>query len=174
LSIASISHFAICYILEINFQQVRMAAQSPVNKYDDYTVVSTPTNQADKQVIEDVETIFEEDKTFSSLPWHTKLFWGLFYLTLALASLYFFMVAVKWIGDFFTSLLGCEAKDAFDFANNPVAGFMIGTIATTLFHSPDTVTPITVDLVGASGLTVRKLVPITMGVNVGRYYDPIM
>jgi len=155
-----------CYNFLSCERQTIVATRNSASKYDDYNIVATPTNQADKQVI--------EDKTFSSLPWHTKLFWGLFYLTLALASLYFFMVAVKWIGDFFTSLLGCEAKDAFDFANNPVAGFMIGTIATTLFHSPDTVTPITVDLVGASGLTVRKLVPITMGVNVGRYYDPIM
>ncbi|KAG9398092.1 hypothetical protein AC1031_015012 [Aphanomyces cochlioides] len=120
------------------------------------------------------EAGYEEDKTFSTLPWYMKIFWGLFYLCLALASLYFFMVAVKVIGDSFALLLGCEAKAAFKFSDNPVAGLMVGVVSTALLHSSGTVTSITVALVGAKGLTVRQGVPIIMGANVGTCVTCIM
>jgi sodium-dependent phosphate cotransporter len=93
---------------------------------------------------------------------------------MALGSLYFFMVAVKIIGESFTLLLGCDADSAFDFAHNPVAGLMIGTIATALLHSSGTVTSITVALVGSGGLSVRQAVPVIMGANIGTCVTCIM
>ncbi|KAF0705749.1 hypothetical protein As57867_005665, partial [Aphanomyces stellatus] len=117
---------------------------------------------------------FEEDKTFTNMSVAMQLVWGCFYFCLAMASLYLFMVAVKVIGDSFALLLGCEAKAAFDFAHNPVAGLIVGIIATAILHSSGTVTSITVALVGAKGLTVRQGVPIIMGANVGTCITCIM
>ncbi|ETV91650.1 hypothetical protein H310_13896 [Aphanomyces invadans] len=84
------------------------------------------------------------------------------------------MVAVKVIGESFSLLLGCEAKSAFEFSNNPIAGLMVGVVATALLHSSSTVTSVTVALVGAKGLTVRQGVPIVMGANVGTCITCIM
>ncbi|KAF0696314.1 Aste57867_12922 [Aphanomyces stellatus] len=91
------------------------------------------------------EAGYEEDKTFSNLPLHLKLFWGVFYFCLSIASPYFFMVAVKG-----------------------------GVVATAVLYSSGTVTSITVALVGAKGLTVRQGVPIIMGANVGTCVTCIM
>ncbi|EQC30235.1 hypothetical protein SDRG_12085 [Saprolegnia diclina VS20] len=138
-----------------------LAGRSP-NAAIDYT-------DADEEI-----KLEEEDKTFANLPWYMKLFWGIFYFVLAMSSLYFFMVAVKWIGESFSLLLGCEAKSAFAFADNPIAGLMVGVVSTAMLHSSGTVTSITVALVGAKGLTVRQGVPIIMGANVGTCVTCIM
>ncbi|RHZ00059.1 hypothetical protein DYB35_011855 [Aphanomyces astaci] len=152
--------------------------------------MSTPTPHADYNELKKDTTValddqvaymhqleeagVEVDTTFSSMPLPLKIFWGVFYFCLALTSLYFFMVSVKVIGESFSLLLGCEAKSAFEFAHNPVAGLMVGVVATALLHSSGTVTSITVALVGAKGLTVRQGVPIIMGANVGTCITCIM
>ncbi|KAL4123838.1 hypothetical protein PRIC2_009684 [Phytophthora ramorum] len=103
-----------------------------------------------------------------------RIAWGIVYTFASLAALYFFMVAVKFIGDGFTLALGCDTKGAFDFANNPVAGLMIGTVATALLHSSGTVTSIVVALVGSGGMTIRQGVYVIMGANVGTCVTCIM
>ncbi|KAG6951200.1 hypothetical protein JG688_00013831 [Phytophthora aleatoria] len=103
-----------------------------------------------------------------------RIAWGIFYTIASLAALYFFMVAVKFIRDGFTLALGCDTKGAFDFANNPVAGLMIGTVATALLHSSGTVTSIVVALVGSGGMTIRQGVYVIMGANVGTCVTCIM
>lgn len=89
------------------------------------------------------------------------------YTVLALSALYLFLVSVKLVGDSFALMLGCKAKGAFDFADNPVAGIMIGVVATALVQSSSTTTSIAVALVGANALTVRQAVPVVMGANIG-------
>ncbi|KAG3110971.1 hypothetical protein PI124_g1242 [Phytophthora idaei] len=103
-----------------------------------------------------------------------RIAWGIFYTIASFAALYFFMVAVKFIGDGFTLALGCDTKGAFDFANNPVAGLMIGTVATALLHSSETVTSIVVALVGSGGMTIRQGVYVIVGANVGTCVTCIM
>ncbi|CEG50060.1 sodium-dependent phosphate [Plasmopara halstedii] len=103
-----------------------------------------------------------------------KILRGILYGVASVAALYFFMVAVKLIGDGFTLALGCDTKGAFDFADNPVAGLMIGTIATALLHSSGTVTSIVVALVGSGGMTIRQGVYVIMGANIGTCITCIM
>ncbi|GMF10887.1 unnamed protein product [Phytophthora lilii] len=116
------------------------------------TVVLTPTATDDPafkyDLKEDDPAEELEEETYKKKTLQQKILWGTFYIVASLAALYFFMVAVKFIGDGFTLALGCDSKGAFDFANNPVAGLMIGTISTALLHSSGTVTSITVALVG--------------------------
>ncbi|RHY06146.1 hypothetical protein DYB36_011796 [Aphanomyces astaci] len=154
--------------------------QTPQVDYDDFTKgqkIHSPhliLANEDVVVAQLEEAGYVEDKTFAGLPIHLKILWGLFYFCLSLASLYFFMVAVKVIGESFSLLLGCEAKAAFEFAHNPMAGLIVGGLATAILHSSGTVTSITVALVGAKGMTVRQGVPIIMGANIGTCITCIM
>ncbi|GMF39626.1 unnamed protein product [Phytophthora lilii] len=112
---------------------------------------------------------YKENKTLAE-----KITWRGLYTFASLIALYFFMVAIKFIGDGFTLALGCDTKGPFDFANNPVAGLMIGTVATALLHSSGTVTSIVVALVGSGGMTIRQGVYVIMGANVGTCVTCIM
>ncbi|GLE09158.1 hypothetical protein PINS_up020749 [Pythium insidiosum] len=103
-----------------------------------------------------------------------KVFLGISFFLLAMASLYFFMVAIKLVSEGITLAAGCGTKGAFNFANNPIAGLMIGTMSTALIHSSSTITSITVALVGTNSLTIRQAVPIVMGANIGTCVTCIM
>ncbi|KAJ0394804.1 hypothetical protein ATCC90586_001519 [Pythium insidiosum] len=103
-----------------------------------------------------------------------KVLLGITFFLLAMVSLYFFMVAIKLVSEGITLAAGCGAKGAFDFASNPVAGLMIGTISTAIIHSSSTITSITVALVGTNTLTIRQAVPIVMGANIGTCVTCIM
>ncbi|KAG2932860.1 hypothetical protein PC119_g1011, partial [Phytophthora cactorum] len=83
----------------------------------DYEKVTTPnldprpssivsdTNQKHGDDVDD-----EEEDSYSKKPLQEKIVWGIIYGTASLAALYFFMVAVKLIGDGFTLALGCDTK----------------------------------------------------------------
>lgn len=96
-----------------------------------------------------------------------KVLTGVLFTLLSFLALYAFMVGIKLIENGLTLALGCDLKGAFDFANNPIAGLMIGTVATALIHSSSTVTSIVVALVGTGAMTVRQAVAVVMGANIG-------
>merc|ERR1740138_1726253 len=55
----------------------------------------------------------------------------------------------------------------FDGLSNPVAGLMVGIIATVLVQSSSTSTSIVVSLVGSDAMSVRVAIPVIMGANIG-------
>lgn len=79
---------------------------------------------------------------------------------------YLLLVAVSLIGSGFKIAAGDQARELFAFASNPVAGLVIGTVATALIQSSSTVTSIIVGLV-AGGLPVGIAIPMVMGANIG-------
>ncbi len=79
---------------------------------------------------------------------------------------YLLLVAVSLIGGGFKISVGDQARDLFAFASNPVAGVVVGTVATALIQSSSTVTSIIVGLV-AGGLPVSIAIPMVMGANMG-------
>ncbi|RLU02023.1 Na/Pi symporter [Ketobacter sp.] len=79
---------------------------------------------------------------------------------------YLLLVAVSLIGGGFKLAAGDQAKELFAFASNPVAGLVVGTVATALIQSSSTVTSIIVGLV-AGGLPVGIAIPMVMGANIG-------
>lgn len=86
---------------------------------------------------------------------------------LAVAGLVYLLIcAVGMIGSGFKAATGDQAKELFEFANNPFAGLVVGTVATALIQSSSTVTSIIVGLV-AGGLPVEVAVPMVMGANIG-------
>jgi sodium-dependent phosphate cotransporter len=80
--------------------------------------------------------------------------------------LYVLLVAVSMVSSGFKWSVGEQAKTLFEFASHPVAGLMIGLIATALIQSSSTVTSIIVGLV-AGGLPVETAIPMVMGANIG-------
>ncbi|WP_318451603.1 Na/Pi symporter [Photobacterium leiognathi] len=80
--------------------------------------------------------------------------------------LYLLLVAVSMVSSGFKWSVGEQAKTLFEFASHPVAGLMIGLIATALIQSSSTVTSIIVGLV-AGGLPVETAIPMVMGANIG-------
>ncbi|OEE57575.1 sodium:phosphate symporter [Enterovibrio norvegicus FF-454] len=80
--------------------------------------------------------------------------------------LYILLVAVSMVGSGFKWAAGDEARTLFEFASHPVAGLMIGIVATALIQSSSTVTSIIVGLV-AGGLPVETAIPMIMGANIG-------
>ena len=82
------------------------------------------------------------------------------------ALIYGLLIAVGMIGTGFKTAAGDQAKALFEFASNPFAGLVIGTVATALIQSSSTVTSIIVALV-AGGLPVGIAIPMIMGANIG-------
>jgi sodium-dependent phosphate cotransporter len=80
--------------------------------------------------------------------------------------LYLLLLAVSMVGSGFKLATGEHAKTLFEFASHPVAGLMIGLVATALIQSSSTVTSIIVGLV-AGGLPVETAIPMIMGANIG-------
>eukprot|EP00438_Fugacium_kawagutii_P014971 Skav234173 [mRNA] locus=scaffold572:325088:327312:- [translate_table: standard] len=84
-----------------------------------------------------------------------------------LASLYFFLFGLDLMGGSFSALGSKGAGNLFTFSDNPIAGLMVGILATVLVQSSSTSTSIVVGLVGAEVLSVRQAIPIIMGANIG-------
>jgi sodium-dependent phosphate cotransporter len=80
--------------------------------------------------------------------------------------LYLLLLSVGMVGSGFKLASGEHAKTLFEFASHPVAGLMIGLVATALIQSSSTVTSIIVGLV-AGGLPVSLAIPMVMGANIG-------
>lgn len=81
--------------------------------------------------------------------------------------LYFFLFSLDLMGASFKVLGGCTAGALFDGISNPIAGLMVGILATVLVQSSSTSTSIVVSLVGAGGMSVRNAIPVIMGANIG-------
>ncbi|CAJ1342250.1 unnamed protein product [Effrenium voratum] len=84
-----------------------------------------------------------------------------------LTALYFFLFGLDLMGGSFGALGGKRAGQLFTITDNPIAGLMVGILATVLVQSSSTSTSIVVGLVGAEVLTVRRAIPIIMGANIG-------
>lgn len=98
--------------------------------------------------------------------WH---YFGKF--VLLLGFLFIFICSLSFLGDSFQLVGGKTAGKAFSknkILSNPVAGLMIGVLATVVLQSSSTTTSIVVSMVGGGELlTVSLAIPIIMGANIG-------
>ena len=81
---------------------------------------------------------------------------------------YLLLIGVNVIGDGFKWVSGGKegAAAIFAFARDPLAGVILGVLATALVQSSSTVTSVIVGLV-AGGVPVEIAVPMIMGANMG-------
>ncbi len=83
-----------------------------------------------------------------------------------IALVYILIFAAGLIGTGFKTIAGEQTQQLFEFAKNPFAGLLVGTLCTALIQSSSTITSIIVGLV-AGGLPVAIAVPMIMGANIG-------
>jgi sodium-dependent phosphate cotransporter len=90
-------------------------------------------------------------------------------MILILGCLYFFGLGLDFMGSGAKVMTGCAAGELFADSINPVAGVMIGILATVLLQSSSSTTSIVVGLVGAdhSLINVQQGIYLIMGANIG-------
>ncbi|GBG27287.1 Sodium-dependent phosphate transport protein 2A [Hondaea fermentalgiana] len=81
--------------------------------------------------------------------------------------LYWFLVGLALLGDGFKVIAGDSAGSLFGSVDNPIAGLMVGILATVLVQSSSTTTSIIVAAAGAGVLPVEQGIPMVMGANIG-------
>lgn len=107
-------------------------------------------------------------EVFTSCCVHTPEEWGFIFvgLVIVLFFLYFFLLGLELLGTAAKVMTGCRAGELFGDDTNPVAGVMVGIIATVLLQSSSTTTSIVVSLVG-SAISVNQGIYMIMGANIG-------
>ena len=80
--------------------------------------------------------------------------------------LYFFLFGLELLGSGAKVMSGCKAGELFGSDTNPIAGLMVGILATVLLQSSSTTTSIIVSLVG-NGITIDQGIYMVMGANIG-------
>ena len=105
------------------------------------------------------------------LPESTKASWLVILRNIVVTVLlvYFLITAVGMVGSGFKWASGgsSAAKGIFAFAVNPIAGLILGILATALVQSSSTVTSVIVGLVATGQVPVSMAVPMVMGANIG-------
>ncbi|KAH3857302.1 sodium-dependent phosphate transport protein 2B-like isoform X1 [Dreissena polymorpha] len=91
-------------------------------------------------------------------------------LVVLVGLLYLFICSLDFLGNAFKLIGGKAAGDIFkqsDVLSNPVAGLMIGILATVILQSSSTSTSIVVSMVASKIVPIRNAIPIIMGANIG-------
>ncbi len=84
-----------------------------------------------------------------------------------LALLYLFFSSIELMSTAFKMSGAGLADQLLNTASDPVAGLLIGFLATSMIQSSSTTTTIVVGLVASGALTIQLAVPIIMGANIG-------
>ena len=84
-----------------------------------------------------------------------------------LALLYLFFSSIELMSTAFKMSGSGLADQLLNTASDPVAGLLIGFLATSMIQSSSTTTTIVVGLVASGALTIELAVPIIMGANIG-------
>jgi len=128
-------------------------------------------NDEENPTTEEVEEM--EDATWSEVCRtccvHDAQEWGLIFIGIVAVCffLYFFLLGLDLLGNAAKVIGGCSAGALFGDETNPVAGLMVGILATVLIQSSSSSTSIVVSLVGAGSVTVKSGIYMVMGANIG-------
>jgi solute carrier family 34 (sodium-dependent phosphate cotransporter) len=85
----------------------------------------------------------------------------------AVFFLYFFLFGLDLLGAGAKVMGGCAAGNLFGDDTNPIAGVMVGILATVLLQSSSTTTSIIIALVGAESVSIKQGIYMVMGANIG-------
>jgi len=91
-------------------------------------------------------------------------------IILVLALIYMFIISLGLMGGAFKILGGKTAGATFrnnELFDNPVAGLMMGILATVLVQSSSTSTSIIITMTAAGLMEVKNAIPMIMGANIG-------
>ncbi|CAJ1957871.1 unnamed protein product [Cylindrotheca closterium] len=147
-----------------------MSEEKPVTSRKDRPTGSMHVGDADFDVN---DPAYEMDATWGEVCTaccvRTPVEWafGLFGIAAVLFFLYFFLLGLDLLGNGAKVMGGCAAGALFGDDMNPIAGLMVGIVATVLLQSSSTTTSIVVSLVGADTVTVKQGIFMIMGANIG-------
>ncbi|KAL4238077.1 hypothetical protein ACF0H5_002789 [Mactra antiquata] len=149
-------------------------------EFDVISLEDTNTQKDDKQkdnkVVEDPWALTEiniDHKAWSELTTTEKIvrvLSGIVKFILLIGCLYFFVCSLDLLSNAFRLIGGKTAGSVFQnnaLLRNPVAGLMIGVLATVLLQSSSTTMGIAISLVVSKVIIVRDAIPIVMGANIG-------
>ena len=88
-------------------------------------------------------------------------------IIVVLISTYLFLLGIKLLGHSFKLFGEGFAEAMLQMTSNPLAGLLMGIVATSLIQSSSTTTSIVVGLVAGDALTLPNAIPIVMGANIG-------
>jgi sodium-dependent phosphate cotransporter len=119
----------------------------------------------------DVEDEFGDatwGEVFRTCCCHTPQEWGMISIGICFVAffLYFFLFGLDLLGSGAKVMSGCKAGELFGDDTNPIAGLMVGILATVLLQSSSTTTSIIVSLTG-SAISVKQGIYMVMGANIG-------
>ena len=86
---------------------------------------------------------------------------------IVILTIYLFLLSIKLLGHSFKLFGRGFAEAMIQMTSNPVAGLIIGIVATSLIQSSSTTTSIVVGLVAGGALSLYNAIPIIMGANIG-------
>lgn len=157
-------------MIDLDEEQNLSGSKTPVTSRKDRPTGSTHIGDTD---FNEEQTEEIGDATWSEVCRtccvHTPKEWGFIALGLlsVLFFLYFFLVGLDLLGNAAKVVGGCTAGALFGDNTNPVAGLMVGILATVLIQSSSSTTSIIVSLVGAESVTVKAGIYMVMGANIG-------
>ena len=135
--------------------------------------IETSPAKEEKKDGAETEAVALEDATweevFRSCCCHSLSEWALILVgvSIVLFFLYFFLFGLDLLGSGAKVMGGCTAGELFGDDTNPVAGLMVGILATVFLQSSSTTTSIVVSLVGADTVSVNQGIYMIMGANIG-------
>ena len=183
LPVDRLSHPHQCYISRGSSQ----AAEGEDNYYEDPVAEDEDMKAEDKDIqarkdratgsVHFGDTDFDVEDEFGDATWgevcrtcccHTPQEWGLIAIGILGVALllYFFLFGLDLLGNGAKVMSGCKAGELFGDDTNPIAGLMIGILATVLLQSSSTTTSIIVSLVGEA-ISVQQGIYMIMGANIG-------
>jgi len=118
------------------------------------------------------DAAFAQDATWgevcSACCIHSPGEWAYIFMgfTIVVFFLYFFLVGLDFLGTGAKVMSGCAAGAVFGEDTNPIAGLMIGILATVLLQSSSTTTSLIVSLV-PEVISVKQGIYMVMGANIG-------
>lgn len=130
-----------------------------------------PAKEEEKKVFSEAD--IPEDATwgevFQACCCHSLSEWAMIFggVCVVLFFLYFFLFGLDLLGSGAKVMGGCTAGSLFGDDTNPVAGLMVGILATVFLQSSSTTTSIVVSLVGANSVSVNQGIYMIMGANIG-------
>jgi sodium-dependent phosphate cotransporter len=83
------------------------------------------------------------------------------------ATVYFFLLSINLLGHSFKLFGKGFAEAMLTMTSNPIAGLLIGIVATSLIQSSSTTTSLVVGMVAGGAVTLENAIPIVMGANIG-------
>ncbi len=95
--------------------------------------------------------------------WPIKLLKVLYFLLI----LYLFFFCIELMGSSFKLFGKSAAEGLMRVTDNPIAGLLIGLLATSLMQSSSSTTSIIVTMVATGTLTIDNAIPMVMGANIG-------